>query len=260
MAHVAAGVAPVTDTTTEHDDTPPEPVWELRTQVPPGYFELVQHESDDDMLAALDEMLEPHLDQLTDADVAGTRTQLLTARHMLAAVGLQIGGVVITAWEGRASVWMYGVWLAPVQTDIGLNPVGLIERILASAVSGTGRTSLAALLSGGEPEDFDLLGGRVGSSLYTTADASALPLPPEMAGVDLPASAGVVLAAVPMPELPEVGALVMGAAPTVEERGAMAIGASVIAHTAHLMPIDEPDVKATQIDVTLADLFGFQPS
>ncbi|WP_169309974.1 hypothetical protein [Aeromicrobium marinum] len=233
--------------------TPSEP-WEFRAQVPPGYIELVHHETDDDMLALFDEMLQPHADQLSDADLGATRTQLVSARRLLSSSGLQIGGVLMTAWEGRATTWLYGVWLLHVESDVGLNPVGLVERVLGGVLGGGG-SPVASLLSDVVQEDFELLGGRVGSSLYAVADTTALTPPAGLEGVDLPTSAGLVLAAVPVPELPEVAALVVGAAPTVEERGAMAVFASGIAHTAHLMP-DDPQVEARPVEISILDAFG----
>ncbi len=69
---------------------------------------------------------------------------------------------------------------------------------------------------------------------------------------------GLVLAAVPLPGLSDAAGLVVGVSPTLDQRAAMAMFASVMAHSVHVVGEGVPDVPV--VDMTFEDAFGDQRS
>lgn len=68
------------------------------------------------------------------------------------------------------------------------------------------------------------------------------------------AEMGMVLAAVPLPGLPDAAALVVGVSPTLEQRTAMSLFANVMAHSVHVVGAGVADVPG--FDMTFAQAFG----
>lgn len=237
------------------DESPPE--WELRVQVPPGWIELVAHDDDDAALATFDELLEPHRDSLSVEETDRLRHGFVRARRLSVGASLRIGGAVLTLWEDdRPTVWYYGVWTFGTAGLEGLNPVGLLERGLGWALDSD-RSALSSMLVDPRQEDFDLVHGRIGTSLHATLRGDLLALPPDVDDVEIPEQIGLVLAAVPLPGLPEVAALIIGVSPTLEQRAAMSMFASVMAHSVHAVGGDVVDVAV--LDMTLDQAFDDQP-
>lgn len=234
----------------------PEPPseWELRVQVPPGWIEFVAHDDDDTALATFDELVEPHRDSLTAEETDQLRRGFARARQLSLGANLRIGGAVLTLWEvDRPTVWYYGVWTFGMAGLAGINPVGLLERGLGWAIDSD-RSVLSLMLSDTRQEDFDLIDGRVGSSLHATLRTDAIAVPPELHDVQVPEQMGLVLAAVPLPGLPEVAALIIGVSPTLDQRAAMSVCASMMAHSAHAVGDGVADVAA--VEMTLDQAFG----
>ncbi len=68
------------------------------------------------------------------------------------------------------------------------------------------------------------------------------------------AEMGPVLAGVPLPGLPDAAALVVGVSPTLDQRAAMSVFASVMAHSVHVVGAGMPEVPV--VDMTLEQAFG----
>ncbi len=236
--------------------SPPE--WELRVQVPPGWIEFVAHEDDEAALAAFDEILEPHRGSLSAEETARLRRDFARARRLSVGANLRIGGAVLTLWEdGRPSVWYYGIWTLGMTELDGVNPVGLLERGLGWAL-GSDRSPLSLMLVDPRQEDFTMVDGRVGSSLHATLRGDLLSVPPDVGEVGAPAEMGMVLAAVPLPGLPDAAALVVGVSPTLGQRAAMSVFASVMAHSVHVLGEGVTDVP--DFDMTFEEAFGDERS
>lgn len=231
-----------------------QPEWELRVQVPPGWIEFVAYEDDATAAAAFEALLEPYADSLSREQHDGMRDQLMWARRMSVAANLRIAGAVLTVWEDeQPTVWYYGAWAFGVAGLDGLNPVGLLERALGWAVESE-QSALSSLLDAPVQEDFTTVDGRTGTSLYAIVRGSRLP---SLAGGDdliLPEEAGLVLAGVPLPGLPDATALVVGVAPSVGERAAMSVWASLMTHSVHVIGGGIDEVPA--VDMTLEEAFG----
>lgn len=232
--------------------------WELRVQVPPGWIEFVAHEDDEAALAAFDELLEPHRDALSDEQTARLRRDFARARRLSVGANLRIGGAVLTLWEDDLpTVWYYGIWTLGMTERNGVNPVGLVERGLGWAL-GSDRSALSLMLVGSRQEDFALVDGRIGASLHATLRGDSLSTPSDAEGVELPSEMGIVLAAVPLPELPQAAALIVGVSPTLDQRAAMSVFASVMAHSVHVLGEGVTDVPG--IDMTVEEAFGDERS
>lgn len=230
------------------------PQWELRAQVPPGWIELVAHADDDAALAAFDEILEPHRDSLSAAETARLRRDFARARRLSLGAHLRIGGAVLTRWENvPLTVWYYGIWTLGMTELDGVSPVGLLERGLWRAL-GSDQSPLSWMLADPRQEDFTMVDGRIGSSLHATLRGDLLSIPPDAGEVRAPAEMGLVLAAVPLPGLPDAAALVVGISPTLDQRAAMSVFASVMAHSVHVLGEDVIDVPV--FDRTLEEAFG----
>lgn len=236
--------------------SPPE--WELRVQVPPGWIEFVAHEDDDAALAAFDEILEPHRDSLSAEETAWLRRDFARARRLSIGASLRIGGAVLTLWEdGRPTVWYYGIWTLGMTELDGVNAVGLFERGLGRAL-GSDRSPLSSMLVDPRQENFTMVDGRIGSSLHAALRGDFLGIPPDADEVRAPAEMGMVLAAVPLPGLPDTAALVVGVSPTLDQRAAMSVFASVMAHSVHVLGEGMTDVPG--FDMTFEDAFGDERS
>lgn len=236
--------------------SPPE--WELRVQVPPGWIEFVAHDDDDAALAVFDELLEPHRDSLSTGETARLRRDFTRARRLSVGANLRIGGAVLTRWDDdRPTVWYYGIWTFGMMGLDGVNPVGLLERGLGWALDSD-RSAMAAMLADPRQEDFAMVDGRVGSSLHATLRGDLVGAPPDGDDIEVPAEMGLVLAAVPLPGLPDAAALVVGVSPTIGQRAAMSMFASVMAHSAHVVGEGVADVPV--LDVTFEEAFGDQRS
>lgn len=238
------------------DESTPE--WELQVQVPPGWIEFVAHNDEQAALAAFDELLEPHHGSLRAEEADRLRRAFAGARHLSVGASLRIGGAVLTLWEdGQPTVWYYGVWTFGTAGLDGVNPVGLLERGLGWTIDSD-RSLLSSMLTDARQEDFDLIDGRVGSSLHATLRSDLLPRPPDLDDVEVPADIGLVLAAVPLPGLPDVAALIIGVSPTLEQRAAMSMFASVMAHSVHVVGEGVADVPT--VEMTLDQAFGDERS
>lgn len=236
----------------------PEPAespqeWELRVQVPPGWVEFVAYEDDASALAAFDELLAPLSRALSADQVVRLRQNFARARCLSTGANLRIGGTVLTLWdENQPTAWYYGIWAWGMAGLDGISPVGLLERGLGWAV-GSELSALSAMLDHSEQEDFTLVDGRVGSSLHATLRADLVEVPTQADGIDPPGQMGIVLAAVPLPGLPDAAALILGVSPTVEQRPAMSVYASVMAHSVHVVGETMPHVLT--VDIALEDAF-----
>lgn len=237
-------------------ESPPE--WELRVQVPPGWIEFVAHADDDAALAVFDEMLAPHRDSLSAAETARLRCDFARARQLSVGARLRIGGAVLTLWQdGQLTVWYYGIWTLGMTELDGINPVGLLERGLRHAL-GSDQSPLSSMLIDPRQEDFAMVDGRVGSSLHATLRGDLLSIPPGAGEVGAPAEMGMVLAAVPLPGLPDAAALVVGLSPTLDQRAAMSVFASVMAHSVHVLGNGVTEVPV--FDRTLEEAFDDERS
>ncbi len=157
-------------------------------------------------------------------------------------------------WEDELpTAWYYGVATFDASPLAGINPVGLIERGLES-VLGSGSSAFSRAISDPYWEDFETVDGRVGSSLFATLRAARLHMPPGADGLEPPGELGLALGVVGLPGLPQIAAMIIGVSPTVEERAAMAVFASVMAHSVHVAGDGLPELP--MVDITLDEAFG----
>lgn len=223
---------------------------ELRVQVPPGWVPLTGSMSEGEATETFSARLRAEHGDLDEK----RRTQMIReyddARVLARSAGFHLSGVLPTLWKSKhPTVWFYGL---RVLKDVGgerLNPAGLVERYLRVAVAGTGEA----------PIDFYAVDGRVGSSLATTLPRPAVPevsqpVANRRGRKVISDALGVVVAALSLPGAPRDVLLVFGAAPDVEQRSAMAIFASILIHSAHIVGGSVASVRT--MGMRLEDAFG----
>lgn len=224
---------------------------ELRVQVPPGWLPLTGAVSDEQAEAAFTAAVAPFRDKLNDRGLAALHQTFRDGRQLALGAGFHLAGALPTRWKQKIpTVWFYGMRVLRGVGGGAINPVALVERYL--------RVGLADPDSA--PADFYAVDGRVGTSLHTTLPRQDLPdvevgIAPMPVKRRLPNDPlGVVVAALPLPGSPRDVLLLFGAAPHAEQRSAMAIFASIMIHSAHVVGGKITTLRT--VDLHLAEAFG----
>lgn len=234
---------------TEHDGTTEREPYELRVQTPPGWIEFAAHEDDAAGESAFVELIEPYRDHLDPAEYKKSIDVFRTMRAVAVQSGFQVSGAMLTAWHDKPTVWTYGVRVMGLADNLGFSLAGLLERVFRSRIAH----------GGDKPEEFKTVDGRVGSALLTSAELD--PKAREASGAPdvLSDTMGLCAATVPLPGIPDAAALIVGASPTVEQRDAMSVIASVIAHSVHVVGGDLKH-EIQLVDASFEESFGLTDS
>jgi len=227
---------------------------ELRVQVPPGWLQLTGSMSEEQATEAFVATLQADYEDLDGKRTAQLTREYHDARVLARTAGFHISGVLPTLWKSKhPTVWFYGLRVLNGIGGARLNPAALIERYLQVTVAGDGES----------PMDFYAVDGRVGASLSTTLPRPAVPEVSQpqrnRRGTTVISDAlGAVVAALPLPGAPADVLLVFGAAPDVQQRSAMAIFASILIHSAHLVGGEDTGQVASlrTVGMRLEDAFG----
>lgn len=229
----------------------PESGDELWVGIPPGWIELVAHESDDAATEWFDRLLALTPDLLDERASTRLKRTFAEARRQLPSGLADAAGLLLTTLEDdQVTLWQYTVTLVPVPPSGDVNVMAVVERFLKSP---EGRRPLT------DPDDlvetFQTTDGRDGVAIHTTTrvDDNGR-LSANIPGADAD-RLGVVYAAVrlnrPRGASADRMAVITGVAPTVAQRLPMSVVAAQLTMSAQLRDSDAPpppgrvDVDAT---------------
>lgn len=230
---------------TEQTNTETREPYELRVQTPPGWIEFAAHEDDAAAERSFVELIEPYREHLDPAEYKRSVDVFRTMRAVAVQSGFQVSGALLAAWHDAPTVWTYGVRVMGLADNLGFSLAGLLERVFRSKIA-TGSD---------KPEEFKTVDGRVGSALVTTAELDPRAREASTAPEVLSDTMGMCVATVPLPGIPDAAALVVGASPTVDERDAMSVIASVMVHSVHVVGGDlEHEIQV--VDASFEESFG----